>query len=172
LEGPWGSQPRCKLPSSRQCTPQVVCPRWGMPHLSTHIPAYHCHHYPATPQSTHYLKEGRPHRSTAAAVRDKSSSPHRRRPVAVREGIEPKSRVSNHPHGARQPAHRPVPIEDRRWVRHCARCASCRALRAANRWDDDYRRGRHRQAELWRQGAPRLYPSLGDYQAIDVLDVM
>ena len=41
------------------------------------------------------------------------------------------------------------------------------ALRASA-LDDQHRRHRHRQAELWRQGAPRLYHSPEDYEAIDV----
>jgi len=32
--------------------------------------------------------------------------------------------------------------------------------------DDQHRRGRHRQAELWRQGAPRSHRPPVDYEAI------
>ena len=41
------------------------------------------------------------------------------------------------------------------------------ALRASA-LDDQHRRRRRRQAELWRQGAPRSYLSPEDYKAIDV----
>ncbi|EDQ99093.1 uncharacterized protein LACBIDRAFT_335339 [Laccaria bicolor S238N-H82] len=41
------------------------------------------------------------------------------------------------------------------------------ALRASA-LDDQHRRRRHRQTELWKQGAPRLYHPSEDYQAIDV----
>ena len=38
----------------------------------------------------------------------------------------------------------------------------------ASALDDQHRRRRHRQAELWRQGAPRSYHYPEDYEAIDV----
>ena len=48
LEVSPGYQPSRTLPSPRQPTPQDVCPRWAIPHLSTNILACHCHHSPAT----------------------------------------------------------------------------------------------------------------------------
>ena len=38
--------------------------------------------------------------------------------------------------------------------------------------DDQHCRGRHQQAELWRQGAPGSYCPPEDYEALTWLDVM